>query len=142
MVEIANLVFGATTPNEGSPDSRLPAVQQVMVSVRCTHWREAFWKARRAGLDRETSESITVEVNGAEVVREVRWQFVGISNLAPMGSEMTDGAILSSLTLSNRWLSLRPLFEMCVEDYALEKQVTETRSGRYRGLDDSDAAGF
>jgi hypothetical protein len=48
---IANLVFGATEPNGTDPDSALLAVQHVMVSVRCEHWREAFWKARRAGLE-------------------------------------------------------------------------------------------
>ena len=140
---IANLVFGATDPNGTGPDSRLPSIQQVMVSVRCEHWREAFWKARRVGLDRERTESIPIDVGGIEAIREVRWQFVGITSLAPMPSEMTDSTILSSVSLSGRWLSLRDLWELCVEDYSLEKQIGEPRSAPwYRALDDPDAAGF
>ena len=41
---------------------------RVAVAVRCEHWREAFWKARRLGIDIEESRD------------EVKW--IGIYSLS------------------------------------------------------------
>ncbi|MBX3739597.1 MAG: hypothetical protein KF712_01295 [Akkermansiaceae bacterium] len=140
---IGNLLFAGLGLEESGPDSRVLAVRQMMVTVRCEHWREAFWKARRVGLDGERKEAITIETDMGESIRDGRWQFVGITSLAPLPSIMEDAAALASIQVSRIWLSLRDLRECCIEDYYLEQQVDEARSGHWhRTISDSKKAGF
>jgi hypothetical protein len=140
---IANLIFAGIRLGETPPDSKILAVRQVTVTVRCEHWREAFWKARRTGLDSEREDAIAIKTDMGESTRDGRWQFVGITSLAPLPSVLQDSTVLSSIQVSGRWLSLRNLSDCCIEDYYLEEQLDESGSGRSdRPLNDSDAAGF
>jgi hypothetical protein len=140
---IANLLFGAQSPGSHGPDDRLLSVKQVMVSVRCEHWREAFWKARRMGFDLAGPETISRDVDGVPTSCEAIWQFVGITNLVALPDGLADHSVIGDTKSPRNWLSLRQLSECILEDYLLEREMGEKRSGDwYRTMDPSDSTGI
>ena len=118
---IANLLFGAQSPGSHGPDDRLLSVKQVMVSVHCEHWREAFWKARRMGFDLAGPETISRDVDGIPTVCKAIWQFVGITNLAALPDGLADLSVIGRTPSFRNWLSLRQLGELCLVDHALAR---------------------
>jgi hypothetical protein len=120
------------SPSEDPPRSIPTQVLRKQVMVRCEHWREAFIKARRIGIDDELSH-----------VDRGRWQYMGINELIPMPEKNEDGLFLGEIDLTEKKKPLQDLFRDCTEDYSFDPNFDEERGGKhYRGAFDPDKAGF
>ncbi|MDH4444140.1 MAG: hypothetical protein QE267_03315 [Akkermansiaceae bacterium] len=119
-------------PSEDPPRSIPNQVLRKQVMVRCEHWREAFMKARRIGIDDELAD-----------VDKGRWQYMGINDLIPLPEKNEDGLFLGEIDLTEREKPLEDVFRDCTEDYYFEPNFDEERGGQhYRAILDPDKAGF
>ena len=123
---LVNLVF--ETENEDREYDWQIAELRMSVSTRCEHWREAFWKARRFGIDLERSE------------KGMKW--IGVYSLAPIDSANEDLSIISTIKLITRTAS--EIMDSCISEYDLAEAAEEKRHKKSLNPDelDSDEAGF
>jgi hypothetical protein len=116
-------------------------ISRMSVSTRCEHWREAYLKARRIGLENEREEKIKI---GPYKDREAsgKWHYAGIFSLTPFPKEPIDTAIIGEVQLTPS--HNKTVFGLCPEDYSIESCFEEDRikEGWSRPLKDSDKAGF
>ncbi len=129
---IVTYTIALVGPSDDPPRSVPDQVLRKLVMVRCEHWREAFMKARRIGIDDEDSQS-----DGR------RWQYMGINELIPLPVNNEDGRILGALDLTKMEKTLERLFRDCIEDYGFESNFDEERGGHYyRAIVDPEKSGF
>jgi len=103
-------------PSEDPPRAVPLQVQRKQVMVRCEHWREAFMKARRMGIEEERAES-----------GQRRWQYVGINDLTPLPATNEEGKVVAIHDVTSEWKPLEDVFRDCVEDYAFARNFDEPR---------------
>ena len=99
-------------------------------------------KARRIGLSEERVEDPPGGQSDHEL-QPIRWQYIGINELAPLPVDHTDGGEIASFDFTSQDTPLEDLFRSCHEDCFLEDAFGEKRVGQhYRAIADSDEAGF
>lgn len=129
---IVTYTIALVGPSEDPPREPPIRVHRKQVMVRCEHWREAFVKARRIGIEEERAES-----------ERCRWQYIGVNDLIPVPKISEEGLVLSTLDLSSQAKPLEKLFRDCVEDYTFEATFDEQRVGEYyRAILNPEEAGF
>lgn len=110
-------------PSEDPPRSIPNQVLRKQVMVRCEHWREAFMKARRIGIDDELADA-----------DKGRWQYMGINDLIPLPEKNEDGFFLGEIDLTEKEKPLEDIFRDCTEDYYFEPNFGEERGGQQSGI--------
>ena len=121
-------------PSERPTEAIATGLRKVQVAVRCEHWREAFWRARRKGLEETKSQH-------AEDSKEP-WQFIGITDLVALPSDLEEGLCVGSYDMPATRKSREQLFEECVEDYQFEDAFEEDREGEFYRAIKNPGAGF
>ncbi len=109
--------------------------------VRCEHWREAFYKARRIALDEISA------LNSADSSQpgggDPTWQYMGINQLIPLPKDPNEGGALGSIDCTYRERPLCDIFGETIDDCQMERSFDETRAGHhYRAIVDRNSAGF
>lgn len=102
---------------------------RISATVRCEHWREAFWKARRFGIDLEKIE------------QGIKW--IGVYSLCPIDSATEDLQIISTIDLLTRRNPL-DVMDSCISEHDLVSAAEEKRNKKDLNPDelDSKRAGF
>ncbi len=118
---MVNLVF-ETQDDQKQFDWEVTQLR-ISISVRCEHWREAFWKARRFGIDL-----------GAQ--RKIRW--MGIYNLAPLQCADAEFEILSEMKINTK-RERNDIFESCASERDLAEAADELGKNKDLNPDDLDS---
>lgn len=129
---IVTYTIALVGPSEDPPRNIPDQVLRKQVMVRCEHWREAFMRARRIGIEDEHARS-----------DRGHWQYMGINELIPLPEKNEDGLLLGELDITKKERPLENLYRDCTEDYSFETNFDEERGGQcYRAILDPEKAGF